>query len=175
MLMEPTNLTFQELFSNGMRYAVPRFQRDYAWDLEQWEDLWSDLGTLPDEHYHYMGYIVLQRKEQYHFEVIDGQQRLVTATLIILAAMKQIQDLIDADQDPENNKERLDELRSRFIGSKDIVSLKVSSKLSLNRNNKRFYRAVCSQLAAPNVRGLTSTNKLVKKCFDFFYKQKTKH
>ncbi|CAK8714866.1 hypothetical protein H206_01179 [Candidatus Electrothrix aarhusensis] len=172
MLMEPTNLTFQELFSNGMRYAVPRFQRDYAWGLEQWEDLWSDLSTLHEEHYHYMGYIVLQRKEQYHFEVIDGQQRLVTATLIILAAMKQIQDLIDAEQDPKNNKERLDELRSRFIGSKDIVSLKVSSKLSLNRNNKRFYRSVCSQLAAPNVRGLTVTNKLVKKCFDFFYKQK---
>ncbi|MCI5124331.1 MAG: DUF262 domain-containing protein, partial [Candidatus Electrothrix sp. AR5] len=172
MLMEPTNLTFQELFSNGSQYIVPRFQRDYAWGLEQWEDLLSDIRTLPEEQYHYMGYIVLQKKDQYRIEVIDGQQRLVTATLIILAAMKKIQDLIDTNQDPENNQERLNELHSRFIGTKDIVSLKVSSKLSLNRNNNRFYRALCSHLTAPNVRGLTATNKLVKKCFDFFYKQK---
>ncbi len=172
MLMEPTNQTFQGLFSNGVQYIVPRFQRDYAWEMEHWEDLWADINTLAEEHYHYMGYIVLQRKGQYNFEVIDGQQRLVTATLIILAAMKKIQDLIDDEKDPENNKERLKELNSRFIGAKNIVSLKVSSKLSLNRNNKSFYRSICTHLAAPNVRGVTATNKQLKKCFDFFYTKK---
>ena len=172
MLMEPTNQTFQELFSNGVKYIVPRFQRDYAWTQEQWEDLWADIETLAEEHYHYMGYIVLQRKEKYSFEVIDGQQRLVTSTLIILTAMKKIQDLINDDKDAENNKERLKELSSRFIGAKDIVSLKVSSKLSLNRNNNHFYKNICSKLVAPNSRGLTATNKLLKKCFDFFNKKK---
>ena len=172
MLMEPTNQTFQELFSNGVKYIVPRFQRDYAWTQEQWEDLWADIETLAEEHYHYMGYIVLQRKEKHSFEVIDGQQRLVTSTLIILTAMKKIQDLIDDDKDAENNKERLKELSSRFIGAKDIVSLKVSSKLSLNRNNNHFYKNICSKLVAPNSRGLTATNKLLKKCFDFFNKKK---
>ena len=172
MLMEPTNQTFQELFSNGVKYIVPRFQRDYAWTQEQWEDLWADIETLDEEHYHYMGYIVLQRKEQHSFEVIDGQQRLVTSTLIILTAMKKIQDLIDNDKDAESNKERLKELNSRFIGAKDIVSLKVSSKLSLNRNNNHFYKNICSKLTAPNSRGLTATNKLLRKCFDFFNKKK---
>jgi len=172
MLMEPTNQTFQELFSNGVKYIVPRFQRDYAWTQEQWEDLWADIETLAEEHYHYMGYIVLQRKEKHSFEVIDGQQRLVTSTLIILTAMKKIQDLINDDKDAENNKERLKELSSRFIGAKDIVSLKVSSKLSLNRNNNHFYKNICSKLVAPNSRGLTATNKLLKKCFDFFNKKK---
>ncbi len=172
MLMEPTNQTFQELFSNGVKYIVPRFQRDYAWTQEQWEDLWADIETLAEEHYHYMGYIVLQRKEKNSFEVIDGQQRLVTSTLIILTAMKKIQDLVNDDKDAEDNKERLKELNSRFIGAKDIVSLKVSSKLSLNRNNNHFYKSICSKLAAPNSRGLTATNKLLRKCFDFFNKKK---
>ena len=40
MMMEPSNCSFQELLSNGVRYSVPRFQRDYAWQIEQWEDLW---------------------------------------------------------------------------------------------------------------------------------------
>jgi uncharacterized protein with ParB-like and HNH nuclease domain len=66
MLMEPTNQTFQELIGNGVKYQVPRFQRNYAWDQEQWEDLWSDIETIKkDEQYHYMGYIVLQRNSQH--------------------------------------------------------------------------------------------------------------
>ena len=170
MLMEPTNETFQELFSNGVQYTVPRFQRDYAWTQEQWEELWADIESMPLERFHYMGYIVLQGKGTSSFEVIDGQQRLVTSTLIILAAMKKIQDLVDDAEDAEDNQERLKELNSRFIGTKDIVSLKVSSKLSLNRNNHHFYRNICSNLKSPNVRGLTATNKLLKKCFEFFYK-----
>ncbi|MEQ1546978.1 DUF262 domain-containing protein, partial [Methyloglobulus sp.] len=51
MVMEPTNQTFQELIGNGVKYQVPRFQRDYAWDREQWEDLWSDIETINDEQY----------------------------------------------------------------------------------------------------------------------------
>lgn len=91
MPMATTNETFQTLIGNGVKYQVPRFQRDCAWDKEQWEDLWSDIETLNEEQYHYMGYIVLQRKSQYDFEVIDGQQRLITLSLVILAAMKNIQ------------------------------------------------------------------------------------
>jgi len=168
MLMEPTNQTFQELLSNGVKYLVPRFQRDYAWDQEQWEDLWADIETLDEEHYHYMGYIVLQRKKPYDFDVIDGQQRLVTLSLIILAAMKKIETLIEADNEVENNKERLKEITGRFIGSKDIVSLKVSSKLTLNRNNHRFYKDICSKLSPQNQRGLTKTNHSLKQAFEFF-------
>ncbi|MEM9696962.1 MAG: DUF262 domain-containing protein, partial [Myxococcota bacterium] len=44
--MEPSNQTLRELLSNGVRYEVPRFQRDYAWEQEQWEDLWSDIESI---------------------------------------------------------------------------------------------------------------------------------
>lgn len=172
MLMEPTNQTFQELISNGVKYQVPRFQRDYAWDREQWEDLWADIQTIADEQYHYMGYIVLQRKSQHDFEVIDGQQRLITLSLIVLAAMKNIQLLIDNDKEAEENKERLRVLTERYIGSKNPISLKVDSKLSLNRNNGANFKALCSSLNAPNKRGLTYTNKLLNKCFTFFEDKK---
>jgi len=56
--------------------------------------LWADIETLKDEHYHYMGYIVLQRKSQHDFEIIDGQQRLITLSIVVLAAMKNIEFLI---------------------------------------------------------------------------------
>lgn len=46
MLMEPKNENFNELIGGSNKYIVPRFQRDYAWDVEQWEDLWSDVTAL---------------------------------------------------------------------------------------------------------------------------------
>jgi uncharacterized protein with ParB-like and HNH nuclease domain len=151
---------------------VPRFQRDYAWDREQWEDLWSDIETIKDEQYHYMGYIVLQRKSQHDFEVIDGQQRLITLSLVVLAAMKNIQLLIDKGDEAKENKERLGVLTDRYIGSKNPISLKVDSKLSLNRNNGSNFKVICSTLEAPNKRGQTNTNKLLNKCFKFFEAKK---
>lgn len=168
MLMEPTNQTFQELIGNGVRYKVPRFQRDYAWKQEHWEELWADIETLEEEHYHYMGYVVLQRKGQHDFEVIDGQQRLVTLSLIVLAAMRQIKLLIELNQEQEANKKRLDALYDRFIGSLNTISLRVDNKLSLNRNNSQNFKYICSNLDAPNRRGLTLTNKLLHKAFQFY-------
>lgn len=168
MLMEPTNQTFGELIGNGVKYQVPRFQRDYAWSQEQWEDLWADIETIEEEKYHYMGYIVLQRKSQHDFEVIDGQQRLITLSLIALAAIKNIQDLVKNDIEAEQNKERVEVLMNRFVGAKNSVSLRVDSKLSLNRNNSVNFKSICSNSVAPNRRGQTYTNKLLNKAFTFF-------
>lgn len=42
----------------GSLNQIPRFQRDYSWGEEEWEDLWVDiLGALPadGEPAHYMG------------------------------------------------------------------------------------------------------------------------
>jgi len=89
--------SIQEVFASA-RFVVPAYQRSYAWGEKQWEDLWSDLISLlergnGDDTEHYLGTIVLLRKgEQITsggrvepvFEVVDGQQRLVS--LLLLAA-----------------------------------------------------------------------------------------
>lgn len=118
-----------------------------------------------------MGYIVLQQKEQYQHEIIDGQQRLVTLSIIVLAAMKAIKTLIDNGEDVEGNTERLNGITQNFVGSKNFVTLKVINKLELNRNNKSYFQRMSSHLETQNPRGITSTNKLIRKCFDFFTKK----
>lgn len=171
MLMEPSNQSFQELMGNGVKYAVPRFQRDYAWEREQWEELWADIETLPEEEHHYMGYIVLQRTDKHLYEIIDGQQRLITLSLVILAAMKQIAQLVEQGQEVNDNEERLRVLTERFIGSKNPISLRVDNKISLNRNNGTYFKSLCSQLSAPKQRRMTYSNRLLAKAFDYFFSQ----
>jgi len=168
MVMEPTNQSFRELLGNGVKYLVPRFQRDYAWDQEQWEDLWADIESLTVEKFHYMGYIVTQRKKSNEFEVIDGQQRLVTLSLVVLAAMRQIQSSILNDDNKDENQVRLDELSRQYIGSKNTVTLKIDNKLTLNRNNDSYYRQITSELKSPSQRGTSTTNKLIGQAFNFF-------
>lgn len=168
MLMAPANQSFSELFGNGLKYVIPRFQRDYAWDLEQWEDLWMDIKALEEEGHHYMGYIVLQKKGEYEYEVIDGQQRLVTFSLVALAAMRKILSFVDQGFEVDNNKERLRVLKERLIGSTNPVTLKVENKLSLNRNNNRYFREICSKMRTLNERRVSKTNILLDQAFDFF-------
>lgn len=105
--------TYRKLIGNGLSYHVPPFQHDYSWGEEEWEDLWADLlGTFAQEEpAHYMGYLVLQSDDEKTFAVIDGQQRLTTLTLLVLAVLKHLQRLIDSGQNAEENKQRSEELR----------------------------------------------------------------
>jgi hypothetical protein len=56
-LLKTQDVTFLELIGHGKKYRVPSFQRDYAWEEEQWEDLWSDILELLNApgSFHYMG------------------------------------------------------------------------------------------------------------------------
>lgn len=166
-----SNQTFRKLMGNGLVYRVPRFQRDYSWTDEEWDDLWQDLlGVLEaeGEPAHYMGYLVLQTEDDRNFDIIDGQQRLTTLTLIVLAVLKNIQRLIDENVEPENNKTRIQELRKTYIGYLDPVSLIATSKLTLNRNNNRFYQSYLVPLERLPQRGLKASEHSLRKCFEWF-------
>jgi len=149
-LLDTTTTNLNQIFSNGKIYRVPIYQRDYSWQEENWADLWTDILTvLASEQPHYMGAIVLQGTDGKIYAVIDGQQRLTTLSLIALATIKNIQDLIDAGIEVEANTERKNLLISSYVGSKDAVSLNYSSKLILNENNNSFYQAYLVQLRFP--------------------------
>ena len=144
------NDTYRKLMGNGLTYRIPRFQRDYSWGEDEWDDLWQDiLGTIVEggEPAHYMGYLVLQSADDRIFDVIDGQQRLTTLSIIVLAALKNLQRLIDEGKDPDRTRQRLDQLRQTYIGYLDPVTLVPRSKLTLNRNNDNYYQTYLVPLA----------------------------
>lgn len=168
MAMQPSNNSFQELIGNGVKYLIPKFQRDYSWSQEQWEELWADIETLQEEKYHYMGYVVLQRLGDHEFSVIDGQQRLITLSIIVVAALHKLSQLIAAGQDVESNTTRMELIRSKYIGFQHSVTLAVNNKLSLNRNNADYFKRLTANLEPANPRQLAHTNKLIRNAFRFF-------
>jgi len=46
--LETATVDFLDLIGNGKQYSVPAYQRDYSWDEEHWDDLWSDIVAMAD-------------------------------------------------------------------------------------------------------------------------------
>lgn len=172
-LLETSTATWGELFSNGKRYAVPAFQRDYAWGEDEWSELWRDLLALraPDAS-HYMGTVVLKQAEGGAREIIDGQQRLATLSIVALAIIAAIEKLAEEGVDAENNRQRARLLRDRLISSRHPASLSEESRLRLNKHDDGFFRAYLVQLERPSNPGrLRGSEARLWGAFEYFSKQ----
>lgn len=94
--MKGTAMPLQQVWGNGRtQLVIPVYQRNYAWKIENCNQLFADLAKLKNSHRngHFFGSIVtapagsgLDRL------IIDGQQRLTTTSLLMLAAIKAVKD-----------------------------------------------------------------------------------
>ena len=169
--LDPENKTFAEVMSNDKSYAVPAFQRDYTWQEEQLDELWRDIQYMQaHKAQHFMGYLVLQSADNKSFEIIDGQQRLTTVTLIIVATLARFNELIARDIEASDNQKRTEETHKRYLGVFDVVTLGAAPKLILNRNNKDHFRDIIDRpYGVPRARGIIATNRKLNKAFEFFH------
>lgn len=101
--MKTEKIIVSELFEKPRRYIIPIFQRGYVWtENEQWSPLWEDItnlveairiqreGNVKHLRKHFLGALVLQQQSMgvRHTpvsDVIDGQQRLLTLQIILIA------------------------------------------------------------------------------------------
>ncbi|MBA4768649.1 MAG: DUF262 domain-containing protein [Porphyrobacter sp.] len=168
------NNTYRKLMGNGLVYRIPRFQRDYSWTEQEWEDLWSDILDVNDPNSpesHYMGYLVLQSKDEKTFDVIDGQQRLTTLSILVLSVLRQLNKLIESGVNADENERRIGQIRQTYIGYLDPVTLVAKSKLTLNRNNDNYYQSYIVPLRQLPARGFKASEHSMRKASDWFEKR----
>ncbi len=166
-----SNKTYRQLMGNGLRYEIQKFQRDYSWEAEHWDDLWQDIRALlaDEDNEHYMGYLVLQTSNNKEFQIIDGQQRLTTLSLLILSTLKCLKELVDSGIEAENNLKRKDSLLNSYIGYVDPVTLISNNKLKLNRNSDDYYKQHLVLLKELPLRNTNSSEKHMRECFNWYY------
>lgn len=121
-----------KIFSSDFEYIIPSYQRPYAWSILHAYDLFDDLYDFykaeTDEGY-FLGSIVLIKNEgNVRAEVIDGQQRLTTLT-ILLAAIASIM----TGEDKDRLKQYIKEPGNHFEG------LKPKPRLTLRERDKNFF------------------------------------
>jgi hypothetical protein len=97
-----------ELFASGKQMRVPVWQRRYSWTRVEWDALWEDLERLQREPNltHFIGSVVIRMaahpKEGMpdiaeQFDLVDGQQRVATLTLLRAAIRDRLADLKGGD------------------------------------------------------------------------------
>lgn len=93
--MKASETSLRNLLEGTKQFQIPLFQRPYSWTEDKWVTLWEDLMKLYNDEVegsYFLGAIVTQSIAGTAdgispYLVIDGQQRLITLT-ILLAAMR---------------------------------------------------------------------------------------
>ncbi len=147
-------------------YTIPPYQREYAWGKEQWENLYTDI--LENTNGYFLGSLIcINKNDSEVFEVIDGQQRLTTIS-ILKNAMLSILDERWIDRKDFKQISIFQKLKeSIYDEEKDLLRL----KLSIQNSNNEDYEYLCSQLnynafekIAPQYFG----NRRVSKAYNYF-------
>lgn len=102
MKIRPSQLTVSVLLSGkNEQFYIPAYQRRYAWGNKQLVELFEDINLLDNKDSHFLGTILLLTESHNadinRLEVVDGQQRIITLTLLIEAIRDRFVELKEND------------------------------------------------------------------------------
>lgn len=82
-IVQPKEFNIENIFE-GNKYVIPLYQRNYAWGIDEIEQLLDDIYDAPVGRDYFLGSLIVNYLvEEDKFEVIDGQQRLTTLYLLL--------------------------------------------------------------------------------------------
>ena len=101
--MDANDMNIGKVFFSGgdVHYILPRFQRAYAWEQRHWQTLWEDVLAIHESqnqsHGHFLGAMVVIEEGMLDatlptFTLVDGQQRLLTISILLRALWDQMKD-----------------------------------------------------------------------------------
>lgn len=149
MNITPNHISIGRIFEQNFLFEVPKYQRYYAWEDEQIGDFIKDIDNIlqnstPDKPLeHFFGGIVCASKtvegsNRQQKELIDGQQRITTAILLIINIIGSYKEL--------QNQPRLSIEDKAIISSriKKLTEKYIEYQDEINRRPKTVYKLVLS-------------------------------
>ncbi|WP_405598381.1 MULTISPECIES: DUF262 domain-containing protein [unclassified Streptomyces] len=116
---------------------VPIYQRSYCWHAEEEvSDFWADVkSAFEDNAEYFLGTVVLTAEGgSVRKMVIDGQQRLVTASLLIAAIRDEFH--------YRGEGKKSEGIQRRYLADEDLYSDGIEPKLSLNVDDDDVYQEI---------------------------------
>jgi uncharacterized protein with ParB-like and HNH nuclease domain len=177
---EVNEATIGEYLSNDRVFFIPSYQRNYAWSPQLIKELVDDIQNISfgdgDEDIHFLGAIILVEKKALgpvtpqEIYIVDGQQRLTTIYLVLLAF---VEILIECNQSHEAKNyfekyiSRKDRRCKIFLGRKDQKNFQEIIKNILETND---FKEILNQEYVPifsdvidGSKNITTKYKVIKK------------
>ena len=156
-------LNLTQLFSVG-RLTIPDYQRRYAWRVDvELEDFWNDLKNVSKQDPYFMGVIILS-EDGGRYEVVDGQQRLISLTLLGCAiariAKQQGQQLV------------ADTINESILLVSDFEVGKKVPRISLRDNeDAQALKAIATQQEVESTPGQDLSANRITSSFNYLYRK----
>ena len=110
-----------------IQFVIPVYQRNYDWLIDNCDQLFSDLVKLSRSNRcsHFFGSIVTSSADSsYNRLVIDGQQRLTTISLLLLAGIKAVKEgAIEISEESKIDEAYEVFLKAKFCNSERKIKL----------------------------------------------------
>ena len=115
------------------RFKVPKYQREFKWESDHIRELFDDIenAIADDEPEYFLGSIVTSNEDSDRPEIVDGQQRLATISILLAA----IRDYYVTSGDPENALH----VEREYLLQKDPVTKAVTPRLQLGDADNEFF------------------------------------
>lgn len=152
-------------------YEIPKYQREYAWTRQQWDELFSDLLEEDDAAAgHFLGTIICINRtanatKENVLELVDGQQRLTTLSILLAAIYAFLKK--HASQLDEDGQIDVNNLRRQLV-LKDPIRPRVRPQAQNNNNDDylNVLKTAGIEIKAPTVKFLG--NRRIMKAYNHF-------
>jgi uncharacterized protein with ParB-like and HNH nuclease domain len=184
MKFEAMSDNIRGLFTATRTYKIPRFQRDFSWDQNNYNeflnDMLSQISFNPDyakfetSQYFLGNMLFLGEKDKDSVEVVDGQQRLTTATILLAALRNALYDVNDpaiySSAQISAAKNYADTVQSEYLIKK--IDGTPQRKLQTTSSYPYFTQTIQDyHTKNSEVEPATEEEELLKKTFEFFLKE----
>lgn len=136
------------------KFLIPMYQRAYIWSEDECEQLWDDIFNFfsgePDENDEYFLGSIVMYKENGKQNIIDGQQRTTTLSLLIRALYEKA-----INQKNKNISELISRLssclwdRNQLNGEIDFKKPHIHSEVAIDSDNELLENILSNQYQLP--------------------------
>jgi uncharacterized protein with ParB-like and HNH nuclease domain len=138
---DPQRRTIEDLFFEPrFIYEIPKYQRPYSWKKEQLEEFWK---LIINNESIFIGTVIYNVKDfakKGKKEVIDGQQRYLTIS-ILSAALRDSLLEFSKEKSNEEAKERAIDIHEELIGKRDRATKKYKNFLITGASAKEYFQS----------------------------------
>ncbi len=177
--IETKSLEIKACFNN-YRYMIPDFQREYSWTQEHLQEFWNDITRKIGKENaasHFLGATVVYYAEKGDnhpdlYGIIDGQQRLTTAQILLAALRDKLNDYRSQDESSSNTK-LIDQLNKQYSNTHSYLVKphedRPSEEYPTLTTDDIFFRRVINQTQTFEQK--IESNPKIKEAYNYFRQQ----
>lgn len=160
---------YEILSSDGnFYYSIPKYQREYTWSYREWESLYDDISENNNEYF--IGSIIcipLGDAINPYLEVIDGQQRLTTISLLLTAIYKRLKEYRDFLS--EDDEDILPSLRKSLKSKNSPNEMKLVPQVqNFNIDDFNYLMYDLGLRKAASTKQSYFPNRKICRCYTYF-------